>query len=169
MKMKVTNQGLLLPREWFGAFDEADVRQENGRIVVEPGDASVNHDDESHSTNAESSMRLFVDRLVGLAAELGVDTSDLPTDLVENRDRFLQSILEADRPSFSPKAARKILTWEFSADDLSYMHELLEKAKAGTLTKSEKLAADNYERLGHILSMLRSEARLSLRNSANGR
>ena len=43
------------------------------------------------------------------------------------------------------------------------MHELLEKAKAGTLTRAERIQAENYERVGHFLSILKSKARISLK------
>ena len=43
---------------------------------------------------------------------------------------------------------------------------LLEKAQAGTLTRAEKSRAENYERIGHFLSTLKSQARTSLKRKS---
>jgi hypothetical protein len=43
------------------------------------------------------------------------------------------------------------------------MHELAEKARAGTLTLEEHIEMDNYERVGHVLSLMKSKARKKLR------
>ena len=39
----------------------------------------------------------------------------------------------------------------------------LAKAKAGTLTADEQVEIDNYERVGHMLSLMKSKARRSLK------
>ena len=46
------------------------------------------------------------------------------------------------------------------------MQLLSEKAEAGTLTRSERAQAENYERIGHFLSTLKSKARSSLKRKA---
>jgi virulence-associated protein VagC len=33
---KVTEQGVVIPREWFAGVDEVEIRRENGRVVVDP-------------------------------------------------------------------------------------------------------------------------------------
>ncbi len=43
------------------------------------------------------------------------------------------------------------------------MRELLAKAKEGTLTANEEVEMDNYERVGHMLSLMKSKARRSLK------
>jgi hypothetical protein len=43
------------------------------------------------------------------------------------------------------------------------MRALLAKAKEGTLTALEKVELDNYERVGHMLSLMKSKARRSLK------
>jgi phage gp29-like protein len=43
------------------------------------------------------------------------------------------------------------------------MRELLAKAKKGTLTANEEVEMDNYERVGHMLSLMKSKARRSLK------
>ena len=63
MRSKVTEQGVILPRQWFQGVDEVEIRREDDRVVVLPfrgddpitrlgkqpitddlDDASVNHD-----------------------------------------------------------------------------------------------------------------------------
>jgi hypothetical protein len=68
--------------------------------------------------------------------------------------------LEGDLP---PTAARALLTLHFAQQDHDRMHTLLEKARAGTLTGAEQAEADNYERLGCLLDILHSKARLALK------
>jgi hypothetical protein len=49
------------------------------------------------------------------------------------------------------------------------MRELLAKAKTGTLLAAEQVEIDNYERVGHMLSLMKSKARRSLkRGQKNG-
>jgi hypothetical protein len=60
-------------------------------------------------------------------------------------------------------AARAILRLRFSDPDLARMRELSAKARAGTLSPSEEVAIDTYERLGCLLDILHSKARRALR------
>ena len=45
------------------------------------------------------------------------------------------------------------------------MHQLSAKAREGTLTPEEQAAANNYERVGHLLNILQSKARRSLKGA----
>jgi hypothetical protein len=80
---------------------------------------------------------------------------------------ILSRIIQPDKPALSPDLAQLFLQWEFPADDQKQMHELLEKAKAGTLSAEEKAQAENYERVGHFLSLLKAKARASLQARAS--
>jgi hypothetical protein len=84
---------------------------------------------------------------------------------------IFRRIIDADKPELPPSVARMILKWEFTADDRDRMHRLLEKAETGTLTRAERAQAENYERIGHFLSTLKSKARASLKrkSTTNGR
>jgi hypothetical protein len=75
-------------------------------------------------------------------------------------------IIDADKPALPPSVARMILKWEFSGEDWSRMKLLIEKAEVGTLTRAERAQAENYERIGHFLSTLKSKARSSLKRKA---
>lgn len=76
-------------------------------------------------------------------------------------------ILHPDE-ELSPLVARAILGLSFPKDDISRMHELSAKARAGTLTPAEDAEMDNFERVGSILSALKSKARQVLRRSRRG-
>ena len=81
---------------------------------------------------------------------------------------ILSRIIKPDHPALPATVARMILEWQFTDDDRARMHTLLEKAKDGTLTRSEKSEAETYERVGNLLSILKSKARRSLRVKRNG-
>jgi hypothetical protein len=65
-------------------------------------------------------------------------------------------------PRLTEAAARSLLALSFSAEDTQRMHVLAEKARKGTLTAEEQQEVDNYERVGHYLSILQSKARSAL-------
>ncbi|MGH9753369.1 MAG: hypothetical protein ACREA2_11355 [Blastocatellia bacterium] len=46
------------------------------------------------------------------------------------------------------------------------MHELAEKARGGVLTLEEHIEMDNYERVGHVLSLMKSKARKALKKAS---
>ena len=76
-------------------------------------------------------------------------------------------ILHPDE-KISARAARAIVGLSFAKDDISRMHELSAKARAGTLTPEEDAEMDNFERVGSILSTLKSKARQVRRRSRRG-
>ena len=63
----------------------------------------------------------------------------------------------------SPQVARAILRLSFPEADLTRMHELSAKARAGALSPEEDAEMDNFERVGSILSTLKSKARQALK------
>lgn len=65
--------------------------------------------------------------------------------------------------------ARDILKLHFPETDLQRMEDLLDKAKAGVLSEAERLEAENYERVGALLSILKSKARKVLKRSRSPR
>jgi len=86
--------------------------------------------------------------------------SSLPTDQSE------VSILNRmpEEPTFSPEAARELLALDFDQADKARMKKLSAKAREGTLTAAEEAEADKYELLGHLLNVLQSKARRSLKD-----
>jgi hypothetical protein len=72
-------------------------------------------------------------------------------------------VLEPDRATLDVAAARAIINLDFKQTDKDRMRVLLAKAKEGTLTAGEQVEIDNYERVGHMLSLMKSKARRSLK------
>ena len=72
-------------------------------------------------------------------------------------------VLEPEEATLDVAAARAILDLDFKQTDKDRMRALLAKAKKGTLTAKEKVEIDNYERVGHMLSLMKSKARRSLK------
>jgi hypothetical protein len=77
---------------------------------------------------------------------------------------ILGRVLEPERPTLTAGAARAILALDFSQADKDRMRELLARAKEGKLTPVEETAIENYDRVGHLLSLLKSKARCSLKD-----
>jgi hypothetical protein len=80
---------------------------------------------------------------------------------------ILSRVIEPDRSELPGQVAQMVLRWKFPEEDRRRMHELLEKAKAGKLTRREKDEAEKYERVGHLLSIIKSKARISLKSRNN--
>ena len=71
-------------------------------------------------------------------------------------------VLEPEEATLDVAAAKAILNLDFKQADKDWMRELLAKAKKGTLLAAEQVEIDNYERVGHMLSLMKSKARRSL-------
>ena len=76
---------------------------------------------------------------------------------------ILNRILRPKSPTFSPEAARDILALDFDQADKDRMRQLSAKARAGTLTAEEDAEAGKYELVGHLLNIMQSKARRSLK------
>lgn len=73
-------------------------------------------------------------------------------------------ILSRLEVSLTPDGARDILRIKFSDQDEKRMQELLEKGNKGMRTAVEDGEASDFERLGHVFSMLKSIARRTLKH-----
>ena len=65
----------------------------------------------------------------------------------------------------TPSVARAILKLTMPKIEIDRLHELSKKAQSGSLTSEEDAAMDDYERVGAILSTLKSKARQTLKRS----
>jgi hypothetical protein len=65
----------------------------------------------------------------------------------------------------TPEVAKSLLEIKFSPRDVARMHELLEKGNEGTIADEEREEANSYERIGHLVAMLQSLARRTLKTS----
>src|SRR5258708_29259690 len=59
----------------------------------------------------------------------------------------------------TPAVARAILQLEFCDDDQERMHEISQKAQESALTLEEQFEIDNFERVGNLLAILKSQSR----------
>jgi hypothetical protein len=80
---------------------------------------------------------------------------------------ILNRILQPNAPTFSPEAAHDILALDFDQADKERMRELSAKARAGTLTAEEDAEAGKYEMVGHLLNVMQSKARRSLKGQSH--
>jgi hypothetical protein len=76
---------------------------------------------------------------------------------------ILKRMLRPETPMISPEAARDILEWDFDPADKDRMRQLSAKARAGTMTAEEDAESGRYELLGHLLNIMQSKARRSLK------
>jgi hypothetical protein len=67
-----------------------------------------------------------------------------------------------------PRVARAILGLSFPSSDISRMRQLSAKARAGILTSEEDAEMETFERVGSILSTLKSKARQVLKRPIRG-
>ena len=74
-------------------------------------------------------------------------------------------ILQPEQATLDAAAARAILALDFDHADKDRMRDLMAKARLGELTTDETIEIENYERVGHMLSLMKSKARLSLKRS----
>jgi hypothetical protein len=81
---------------------------------------------------------------------------------------ILNRMLRPGAPTFSREAAEDILTLDFDQADKDRMRELSAKARAGTLTAKEEAEAGKYELVGHLLNIMQSKARRSLKTRRTG-
>jgi hypothetical protein len=82
---------------------------------------------------------------------------------ISSEVEILSRVIKPNHSNLSAAAARGWLKLDFDQRDRDRMHELAVKAQEGTLTPREKVDLDNYRRVGHILDMVHSKARLSLK------
>ena len=81
---------------------------------------------------------------------------------IPNHEAGILSRLEI---SLTPEGARDLLKMEFSSRDKRRMEELLDQGNRGARTDDEDEEAMEFERLGHVISMLKSIARSTLKRS----
>jgi hypothetical protein len=86
-------------------------------------------------------------------------------------DAIWGRLIGPDDEALSPEAARFILALDFPEEDRAQMRALAEKARNGTLTATEQEEVETYSRVGSILGILQSKARVALKKTGktNGR
>ena len=87
--------------------------------------------------------------------------------LASNRDASLWQGVVQLQGNLPASAARALLRLQFSERDHARMEHLSTKARAGSLSESEQSELDNFERLGCVLDIVHSKARLALKKRPN--
>lgn len=87
----------------------------------------------------------------------------MSTVVAPDEFRLFARVVQPERPMLSSEAARSILAMSFDSNDVQRINVLSERAREGTLSGAEQSELDTYERVGHLLGILHSKARVSLR------
>ena len=74
-------------------------------------------------------------------------------------------LIKANDGDLSRELARYILTLGFDEEDQARMRALAERNQEGTLAPKERVELQNYVKAGHMLALLHSKARRSLKVS----
>jgi len=85
-----------------------------------------------------------------------------------NEATILRRLIEPRKPTLPPEAAKAILGLEFAPQDRARMSALAARARAGALTAEEQREIDAYSRVGSLVSILKSKARVSLKTRRTG-
>jgi hypothetical protein len=72
-------------------------------------------------------------------------------------------LIKADKGDLSRELAQYILTFGFDEDDQARMRDLAERNQEGSLSSEEREELQNYVKVGHLLALLHSKARRSLK------
>lgn len=80
---------------------------------------------------------------------------------------ILARVIDPQKNTLSPEAARSLLALAFSASDLVRLDLLAEKARAGILTNEEHEELESFNHVSHLLALMHSKARLSLQRSGS--
>jgi uncharacterized protein YnzC (UPF0291/DUF896 family) len=79
---------------------------------------------------------------------------------------ILDRVIHPDLADWPRSAAEAILSIGFDEKDQERMNSLLEKSKAGDLSKDEAEVLENYRHIGRLLELMKSRARHSLQACA---
>jgi hypothetical protein len=86
---------------------------------------------------------------------------------IENSEAAIFArVVSFDNANLSRDAVNSILRIAFPAADRERMNSLAEKARDGALTADGAAELEHYGHVGRLLEILKSKARLSLRNIA---
>ena len=81
-----------------------------------------------------------------------------------------ERLIGSNKATRVSEVARTILELKFPQEDIARMHELSNKAKQEPLTPEEQDEVESYSRVGSILGIMKSKARVALKKAskANG-
>jgi hypothetical protein len=76
---------------------------------------------------------------------------------------ILKRVLAPEEGGFPTEAARQILNLGFTEADHARMADLSTKAQVGTLTTGEREELEGFINVSHLIALLQSKARMSLK------
>lgn len=88
----------------------------------------------------------------------------MKTSIDKSESAILSRALGPEEGNLSPELAEHVLTIGLTEADKQAARELAELAKSGSLNAEQSAELDNYRRAGRIFELLKSKARLALRN-----
>lgn len=115
-------------------------------------------------TQGEHSARLHrkcLPRLAGRWYDLSMSQVNSTTETA-----ILSRAFQPFGGSLSPEAAQSILEVDFPESDKLRLKELLRLAQSGELDSDLESELENYRRAGRVLELLKSKARISLKNGS---
>jgi hypothetical protein len=80
-----------------------------------------------------------------------------------NELAIIGRLLKADKGDLPHELARYVLTLGFGEEDQARMRELAERNQEGNLSTQEQEELRSYVKAGHLLALLHSKARKSLK------
>lgn len=92
-----------------------------------------------------------------------MNTSATPTN---SEAAILARVIEPEKDDLGPELAHYLLAMDFASEDIHRMNELAERARSGLLTEQEQVELENYHDVGHLLALMQSKARNSLKRAS---
>jgi hypothetical protein len=77
---------------------------------------------------------------------------------------ILTRVIAPEQGGLPTEAARQILNLGFTEADHARMVELSSRGQTGVLTPGERDELEGFINVGHLIALLQSKARMSLRN-----
>src|SRR5437764_6929176 len=91
----------------------------------------------------------------------------MPSELLSpNREAAIWArLLQTQRDELSPEIAEYLLSIGLGETDRQRMQQLADRSESGTLTDEERREFDSYLRIGNLIAVMQSKARLVLRRN----
>ena len=74
-------------------------------------------------------------------------------------------LMQTPGDELSPDAAAYLLSIRFAESDFDRMRQLAERSEMGELNEEERAEFDSYLRIGNLLAVIQSKARVALRRA----
>lgn len=71
---------------------------------------------------------------------------------------ILDRLIQPDEETITPDVARTLLSLKFQKSDERRMNQLASKARKGTLSEEERMEAEQYNLISHMVALLQAKA-----------